>query len=354
MNEQEKDVFEQLEDEIETEEVIETEVKQKQSPTPEDSKKVFWGRKNLNEKIIFVTGMSLLIIFLIVAILGRYIFPIGSPLYEISVDNIGKFFDVSKFFQTKYPKMIETVAIIVFLWVLFKILQLIIHLITFKGNRSVTIGKLFTSILKYTISIVGLFLILSSWGVETPTLLASAGIIGLAISFGAQSLIADVLAGLFIIFEKQFIIGDIIQVGDFRGEVIEIGIRVTKFVDILGDTKIINNSEIRSVINTTSNYSPVICDVSLSHSIDLLEVEQVVNSNLARIKEAVPRIKEGPWYRGVSDLGADGVTIRIYARTLELDKYQAKRDIYREIKLIFDENKINIPHQKFIISHDDE
>src|SRR5690606_6681489 len=101
---------------------------------------------------------------------------------------------------------------------------------------------------------------LSAWGVQTTTLLAGAGIVGLALSFGAQSLIEDVISGLFIIFEEQFLIGDVIEIGSFRGVVTDIGIRVTKFEDINGDIRTINNSDIRSAINTSSHLSPAICD----------------------------------------------------------------------------------------------
>lgn len=261
---QSNDVFEQFDEELNEEEKLKEEAahaqKKLKTMTPDDHQANFWKRKKLNEKILFIISIILILVFLVVAVAGKYIFTPGSALYEVSVENVGKFFDLGKFFTTKYPIMIETLAIVIFLWVLFKITQFLVWIITKRGNRSTTVGQLIISVLKYGLAIVGLFLILSAWGVETPTLLASAGIIGLAISFGAQSLIADVLSGLFIIFEKQFTVGDIIEIGDFRGEVIEIGIRVTKYVNIAGDIKTINNSEIRSAINTTSNYSPVICD----------------------------------------------------------------------------------------------
>ncbi len=348
LDEKQYDELEPLNEE-EIEHQDQDEKKKIKTLTPEDHKKNFWQRKTLSEKIIFIVVIILIVLFIILALAGPYIFAPGSALYEISVENIGKFFDFGHFFTTKYPIMIETVAIIIFLWVLYKVIQLIIWLITVRGHRSSTVGRLIISVLKYGIAIVGLFLILSAWGVETPTLLASAGIIGLAISFGAQSLIADVLSGLFIIFEKQFQIGDIIQIDDFRGEVLEIGVRVTKFVDIAGDIKTINNSEIRSAINTTSNYSPVICDVLISYSANLEEVEKVIIDNLPTIKEAVPQIKEGPSYRGVSEFGQNGVMLRIYAKTLELDKYQAKRDINRQLRLILAKNNIEIPYQQVVV-----
>ena len=127
---------------------------------------------------------------------------------------------------------------------------------------------------KYITTILAIFLVLSTWGVATPTLLVGAGIVGLAISFGAQSLIEDVIAGLFIIFEKQFLIGDIIQVEKFRGRVIEIGIRTTSLEDVNGDILIVNNSDLRMIVNTSANLSPAICDISVSYGQDLTYIEK--------------------------------------------------------------------------------
>ena len=136
-------------------------------------------------------------------------------------------------------------------------------------KRRRLIGKMFasfavTATVVVTVVIVGVFLVLSAWGVQTPTLLAGAGILGLALSFGAQSLIEDVIAGLFIIFEKQFQVGDIIQAHSFRGKVTEIGVRTTTLVDVNGDVLIINNSDLRQTINTSANLSPAICDISIA------------------------------------------------------------------------------------------
>ena len=128
----------------------------------------------------------------------------------------------------------------------------------------------------------------SAWGVQTPTLLAGAGILGLALSFGAQSLIEDVIAGLFIIFEKQFQVGDIIQAHSFRGKVTEIGVRTTTLVDVNGDVLIINNSDLRQTINTSANLSPAICDISIAYGEDLERVEKVILSNIEGLRKKIP------------------------------------------------------------------
>jgi len=198
--------------------------------------------------------------------------------------------------------------------------------------------------------IIAFFLILSAWGVETPTLLAGAGIIGLALSFGAQSLIEDIFAGLFIIFEKQFVVGDIIQVGNLRGTVKEIGIRISKIEDLNGDVLIINNSDIRGAINTSCSLSVSICDISVEYGADLEKIEEVIKSHLPEIKKNIPLIVEGPFYVGVDQLADSAVVIRVTAKTEEINRNRVRRELNRELKLLFDKHQINIPFPQLVVT----
>ncbi len=305
-------------------------------------------QRTKKEKIKTIIVTAVIVILLFLAIATPYLF--GGTVFEDVISNsVGKFFNIVKFFQNNYVNLLESITIIIFMWILNQILKFLVLLLTVRSHRSETIGNLLVSIIRYGSLIVGLFLILSAWGVETPTLLASAGILGLAISFGAQSLIEDVLSGLFLIFEKQFSVGDVIQIGDFRGTVTEIGIRTTKFEDVNGDVKTINNSDIRSAVNTSSHLSPAICDISITYGENLEKVETTIKNNLGKMKEAIPDIAEGPYYRGVQSLGDSGVTIRVFAKTEESKKYQVTRDLNRAMKLLFDENQIEIPFPQMVI-----
>lgn len=309
----------------------------------------------LNKKsIMTIIFVGLGFMFLIVSMLGRFIFSPGTLLHELSVESIGKFFDFIRFFETRLSAIVETLSIIVFLWLVSKGLILLIKILGPKSKKSQTILNLITSTIKYGTLMIGLFLVLSAWGVETPTLLASLGILGLAVSFGAQNLIEDILAGLFIIFEDQFEINDIIQIDNFRGKVVEIGLRTTKFEDVNGDVKIINNSDIRGAINTTNKLSPAICDISVSYDANLKQVEDVIKQNLNRIKDNIPNIKEGPYYYGVESLAESSVVLRIYAKCNEEHKYNVRRQLNREMKLIFDENNIVIPFNQIVVHQSKE
>jgi len=230
---------------------------------------------------------------------------------------------------------------------------MLIALIVRKRSRRSTIWVIIRSIFKYGSAVVGVFLILSAWGVETPTLLAGAGILGLALSFGAQSLIEDVIAGLFIIFEKQFVVGDIIQVAGFRGTVLEIGVRTTTFEDVNGDVMVMNNSDLRMTINTSINLSPSICDISISYSEDIERVEKIIRDHLGDMKVMIPDIIEGPFYKGVQSLGESSVVLRIYARTDETTKFQVTRELNKYMKVLFDKEGIEIPFNQLVVHYED-
>jgi moderate conductance mechanosensitive channel len=307
------------------------------------------NQKPLRKDYVRFLIIALIVFFLlIISALAGVVFP-GSLFANIVDQSIGKFFNIVQFFIDNYVRILESATIVFFVWVIEKALTQLIHLLSRQSNRSQTVGDLFRSIVKYGSFLVGVFLILEAWGVQTGILLAGAGILGLALSFGAQSLIEDVISGLFIIFERQFQVGDIIQVDDFRGSVIEIGIRASKFEDINGDIKILNNSDIRGAINTSSHLSPAIADISISYSENIKHVEAILIPALEKIKAQIPDIVEGPYYRGVQSLGDSAVVIRVLAKTQELKKYQVVRELNRALKLLFDEHGIQIPFPQIVV-----
>ena len=217
-------------------------------------------------------------------------------------------------------------------------------------SRGETIGRMIISFLKYIILILAVFLCLSIMGFNTGTLVASAGVVSLVVGLGAKELIGDILAGLFIIIEGEFRVGDIITVGDFRGTVSEIGVRTTKMVDGVGNVKIINNSQITDVINMTKNHSFANCNVGIGYDEDLEHVEEVLAKELPLIRDRNRLIKGGPFYRGVASLADSSVILRIMAECDEEDRIQLERDLNREIKLIFDKNGINIPYPQIVVN----
>lgn len=304
--------------------------------------------KQKSEKTRIIITATIIIFFVLVSVLAGVIFP-GSGFANIIDNSIGKFFNLFNFVQTRYVTILESIAIVVFIWILDKIMIVLVAILTREGKRSETIGNLMTSFIQYLMVLIAIFLILSAWGVQTPTLLAGAGILGLAISFGAQSLMEDIFSGLFIIFERQFEVGDYIEVAGHEGIVKEISLRITKIENLEGDMVILNNSDIRSTINSSSGYSPAICDISISYSADIEKVEKVILNHLEDIKKKLPAIKGGLYYKGVQSLADSAVVLRVVGMVDETMKRQTVRDLNRELKILFDKNNIEIPFTQIVI-----
>lgn len=222
------------------------------------------------------------------------------------------------------------------------------------GARGETVCRLISSFIKYVSVIAVLYYCFALFGVDTGTLLASAGILSLVIGLGAKTLVSDILAGLFIIFEGEFQVGDIVTVGDWRGTVQEIGVRTTKIMDAGQNVKVISNSDVNGVINMTRKNSFITCDVGIEYGESLERVESILARELPHIKNRLPAIKDGPFYKGVVSLGDNSVNIRIVSQCAESDRMQLGRDLNREMKLLFDRYDINIPFPQIVLNEPKE
>lgn len=211
------------------------------------------------------------------------------------------------------------------------------------GARGETISHLLLSVVKYGGALGALFYCLYLLGINSSRLLASAGILSLVIGLGAQSLIKDIIAGIFIVFEGEFRVGDIVTIGDYRGTVMDIGLRTTKILGVDGNIKIYNNSDIAGVLNMTQEASYAICKISIEYGQDIEYVEAVLERELPKLSEKNPDILEGPTYLGVAELGDSGVTISILCKCSEKDVMRTKRYMNREVLQIFYKNNINVP-----------
>lgn len=219
------------------------------------------------------------------------------------------------------------------------------------GTRGETVCRLLSSVVKYGMVIFMLYWCLGVLGVDTATLLASLGIITLALSFGAKDLITDILCGLFIIFEGEFRVGDIIQVGGNTGTVMEIGVRTTKIKNGAGDVLVMRNSGISNVVNKTKLDSYANVDIVLPTGESLPYVENVLAAELPHVAVRVPEILDGPFYKGVVDLTDATMTIRVVATCAENDRATLERSLKREMKLLLTRNDI-APYQ-LVFEHDE-
>jgi len=278
--------------------------------------------------------------------LSGYLYGANSVFFNNITENVF----INTLYQ-KIPALIKTVQICTVAFFLGRGARALLGKLLSKSKRGKTVTTLVNSFLKYLVAIIALLLVLSAWGADTHALLASAGILGLVIGLGAQSMIADLLAGVFIVFESEFQVGDIIVVDGWRGKVSEIGIRTTKITDAGGNVRIVNNSAITSVINQTKELSLARAYISIEYGQSIPEVEVIIKNNLDRIREAIPEIIDGPYYKGVDKLGESSVDLLFFASCKEEDIYGVQRAMNRELKIVFDENGINIPFPQVTISH---
>ena len=222
------------------------------------------------------------------------------------------------------------------------------------GKKALTIVKLISSAIKYGMGIALVFMVLSVWGVPVMAQLAAAGILALVIGLGAQSIISDILAGVNIVFENEYDVGDIVFIDGFRGTIEEIGLTTTKIVDASGNVKIINNSKISTVVNLSANTSVVVVEVGVEYGEDLPKLEELIKNNMEAIKERNPMMLSAPTYLGVSNLADSSVNLKFSVKVDEPNRYAVERALYREIYLLFTNNNINIPFPQVTISNREE
>lgn len=294
-----------------------------------------------------MTAIVCAILFIILVLFSTYI--LGED--NILASTIGDINTIWKSFVDILPELLRSVFTIIIFMAISKIIRMILAAIFKKvKNKKQSVGNLVDSGVKYIFGIIIIFRVLSIWGVDTATLLASAGILGIVVGLGAQSLISDILNGLCIVFEKTFQIGDIIVVDGFRGTVSEIGIRNTKLVDAGGDIKVISNSDVRTIINMTKNNSIAICDIGIDYGESIERVEAAIAKELPAITKKIPGIIEGPFYKGVSEIGEYEIVLKFIAKCKETDRFQVTRDLNREFILMFKRNNIKMSYPQVVVN----
>lgn len=214
------------------------------------------------------------------------------------------------------------------------------------SKKQKTIYSLVYNIVKYFILIVALLMILDVFGVDTKTLIASFGVLGLVVGLALQDMLKDFISGMTIIFENQYCIGDIISVGDFKGEVIGLGLKTTRIRSYTGEVKILSNRNISEVINYSQMPSVALVDVSVAYEEDYSKVEKVLNNLFQDIKKnnRIPFLKNDIKVLGIEELSGSAVIIRIMAETESCKQYDVQRLIMKEIKEKFDKANIKIPY----------
>ncbi len=221
------------------------------------------------------------------------------------------------------------------------------------AQRSETLGSLFRNIVTLIVYSVATLMVLGELGFDLAPLIAGAGILGVALGFGAQSLVADFLSGVFIIMEDQYGVGDVVDVGDstgsskgISGTVEEVQLRTTKIRSVDGILWFVRNGEIVRVGNKSQNWSRTVLDISVAYDTDLSRAKEILaktGEDFYRDREHGHLLLDIPEVWGVEELAADAILIRMVVKTKPGEQWTASRRLREEIKDAFDESGIEIP-----------
>ena len=223
-----------------------------------------------------------------------------------------------------------------------------------RQQRAETMGGLLKSITTIVIAAIVGFMAISQLGYNIAPLIASAGIIGVAIGFGAQSLVKDFLSGIFMILEDQYGVGDSINVGTVSGTVEAVGLRVTRLRDVNGTVWYHRNGEILAVGNMSQNWARTVLDIPVAFSEDLTRVRMLLRDvahELWEDPEFRTDILEEPEVWGVERWEPDGVVVRVVLKTAPLQQWTVAREMRERIKDRFDAEGIEIPLPQRVVWH---
>ena len=222
-----------------------------------------------------------------------------------------------------------------------------------KSHRARSVISIVKSLLKYLAVIVILCWGLSIIGVNVQTIVASVGIVALIIGFSAESLIADVVTGAFMLFENQYNVGDIVEVGGFRGTVTNIGIRTTRITDLGGNEKIINNSSMQNLLNRSDKPSVSVSDIAIPYSTDLEALEAKIPELMEEIAAKHPDVMNAvPKYVGVDKLAESSVVLRFVVNVDEKDIYLGTRLLNHDLLLGFRKLGVECPFPQIDVHTD--
>ncbi|MFE0506066.1 mechanosensitive ion channel family protein [Peribacillus butanolivorans] len=253
----------------------------------------------LDEKVWLLMGEGIIKIFLVL-LLSRIIIRIGKTI-------------INKFFKARLRSPIRV-----------------------SERRETTLIKLLENIITYVINFIALIMILEIFSFDVKALLAGAGILGLAVGFGAQSLVKDIITGFFVIFEDHFSVGDYIKINTFEGEVLEIGLRTTKIKSSSGELHLIPNGSIVQVTNYSILNSKAVVDVAIPNDGSVELAERVLIQTLNNMEGKYDFLVKAPEFLGIEMISPDEVVFRVTAETKPMRHVEMSRIIRKELSAALD------------------
>lgn len=252
----------------------------------------------------------------------------------------------------KSDKFVLPIVYIVIGVILHTVIKFIMNKISknkYVDKKKKTIISLIRNILKYLVYIFVILSILSVYGVNTSGIIASLGIAGLVIGLAIQDILADFVAGVFILFDNQYTIGDVIEINGFKGEVISFGLMSTKIKNANGDILILSNSSFKEVINYSIGNTNLLINLDVSYDTDIDKLESVLKA----LEEDVKKIDNvvGKYsLLGINEFASSSIKYLVSIECKANCQYQIKRDYFKLVKKTFDKNKIEIPYNKLDVN----
>ena len=214
-------------------------------------------------------------------------------------------------------------------------------------RKSKTINGLINNLIKYFIIIIDIVMILDIFGIDTKTLIASLGVVGFVVGLAVQDTLKDFVAGMSIILENQYRVGDTITIKGFRGEVISLGIKSTKIKAYTGEVMIIPNHLIEEVVNHSLDKSLAVVDIPVSYDTDLKKLESVLSNLFSKL--SIDGITGDIKILGLESYDDSSISYRVVVDTIPMKHYQVERELKRAIKLELDKNGIEIPFPQVVV-----
>lgn len=212
------------------------------------------------------------------------------------------------------------------------------------GQRVGAVSSVLAGAVSFVVYLIALFLILAELGVDLAPLLAGAGVAGLAIGFGAQSLVKDCFSGIFVLLEDQYAVGDIVDVGEATGVVENVSLRATRLRSVDGVVWHVPNGEIVRVGNMSQHWSRSLLDIEVAYDTDLKRAKELIAEVADEYAETDEEVLDEPEVWGVEALGASGIVIRLVVKTQPSAQWRVSRELRERIKERFDAEEIEIPY----------
>ena len=213
-------------------------------------------------------------------------------------------------------------------------------------QRAESLGAVLRSITSLVIYSMASIIALAEFGVSLGPLVAGAGIVGVAVGFGAQTLVRDFLSGIFMLIEDQYGVGDVIDVGDATGTVEEVSLRTTRIRDLHGTVWFVPNGEIRRIGNMSQQWAKSVLDIEVAYDTDIDQAAAVIKEAADSVWEDQlehATVLEEPEILGVQEFGASAIAIRVVMKVEPGEQWATSREVRKRIKLAFDANGIEIP-----------